>query len=379
MVSVNDFYRKLKRQYINFSLINAASLKDYLTHIPSFCIYYFFGKGKSAFPLNITLDLTYECNLDCKFCFLYFLGRSNFIRSEPLLTYREIKTLVTSLKGKSTTFLLTGGEPTLRKDFIDIVRLIKEQRFRCGIFTNATSLTPAISDDLIKYGLDYLFFSLDGPKDIHDRLRANGAFDKTYNNIGYISKKRGHPKPRIIMNVLMLDGNYDRLIEVIDIGCELKIDGIAFNFLSFLTNEEFNIHKKFVKEKFPEDEFKSLVYVKDSMDKGLRKLPYIIRDLKNYATRKGLKIFFKPDLKNKESKIWFSKEFKSNYTCIYPWNVLRISPYGDIYPCAQFYIKIGNIRDASIEEIWNNEKFCKFRRILKRNKLLPGCNKCCKL
>lgn len=379
MRSINDFYKKAKRQYINLTLINAASLKDYLTHLFSFCMYYFLLKGKSPFPLNITLDLTYNCNLKCKFCFLNFLGRSNFMQDKPYLTYEEIERLIISLKGRATTFLLTGGEPTLRKDFIDIARLIKRNRFKCGVFSNATNLTRAISDNLIECDIDYLFFSLDGPKDIHDTLRGLGAFEKTYNNIDYISKKRRSSAPKIIMNALVLVENYKRLTEVVDIASELKIDGVAFDFLTFLSSKELDNHKKSFRESFPKREFRSLIYVQDFLDKDLKKLPEIIRAVSGYARKKKVRIFFKPDLEYEETKRWFEGDFRFRRRCIYPWNVLRISPYGDVYPCAQFFIKMGNIREAPLEKIWNNKEFCNFRRLLKSKGMLAGCNRCVKL
>lgn len=376
MISISDFYRKLKRQYMNFSVIKAASLKQYLIHAPVFSLYYFFGRGKSVFPLNITLDLTYECNLNCKFC---FVDRSKLICNEQYLTIEEIEKLIVSLKGKNTTFLLTGGELTLRRDLCEIVKLIKENGFRCGIFTNATALVAELCDELIKYKLDFLFFSLDGPMDIHDKLRGSGVFNRVYSNINYISKKRNGRRPKIIMNTLILDDNYNRVIEVIDIARELNIDAVAFEFLTFLTGKEFTAHKKFFREKFSNDEFKSLVHVQDYSDKGLIDLPSIIRSLKRHARKNGVQIFFEPDLSYSEIKMWFNREFRLSRKCIYPWNVLRISPYGDVYPCSRFYIKMGNIRNSPIEEIWNNTKFNKFRKELRNTKLSPGCNRCCTL
>lgn len=379
MIQKSNFYKKLKRQYINLSLIKAASLRDYLVRSLPFCLFYFLGRGKAAFPLNITLDLTYECNLDCKFCFLHFLGQDNLIKNEPYLTYGEIEKIVFSLRRKKTSFFLTGGEPTLRKDLIDIVKLIKENRFKCGIFTNAVSLGPAISEGLLKLNIDYLFFSLDGPRDIHDGLRGQGRFEKTYSNIAHIAKRRSKSRPKIIMNVLFLKENYRRLLEVIDIAKGLRVDLVAFDFLTFLTPKEFKAHKDFFREKFADHEFKSLIYVQEYLDSDLGSLPGIVRDVWNYAKKRKVKIFFKPDLEDKESEIWFNSQFSFRRRCIYPWGVLRISPYGDVYPCAQFYIKLGNIRESSLEEIWNGKKFCDFRKLLKKEKLFPGCNRCIKL
>ncbi len=380
MTSLLDLYKKIKRQYINLSLIRAASLKDYLFHLPSFLFGYFSRSGEAPFPLNITLDLSYHCNLKCPFCFLYDQGRpGDADEGEDLLSYEEIERLLVSLKGKTTTFFLTGGEPTLRKDFSDIVGLIKAYPFRCGAVTNGTVLTESLSTALIDHRLDYLFFSLDGPEAVHDALRGKGAFRKTCENIKYLSKTRKDRTPRIIMGATLLPGNQEKLRDLIDIADDLGIDGIALSFLSFLTDKEYAAHKTSFAEFFPDEEFRSSVYVQKFADCDPEKLPALIKEARRYADKKDVPMFLKPDLKESELKMWFKQEFRLARTCIYPWNVLRISPKGDVYPCAQFHIKMGNIRQAPLGEIWNNRKFRDFRNYLKAQKTPAGCNRCCKL
>ncbi len=378
-MSTDDFLKKIKRQYINFSLIHAASLGQYLRHFFFFCLFYGRKEGAASFPLNITLDLIYDCNLNCDFCFVSSETRGDLSGGNSPLSYQENERFITSLKGKNTTFLLTGGEPTLRKDFVNIVKCIKGNKFKCGVFTNATHLMPDTSDDLLRYQLDYLMFSLDGPKDIHDALRGQGVFEKVRHNIAYILKKRKNQSPRVIMSSVVLPENYKKLKEIVDIADQWNVDGIAFDFLAFLTEKEADRHKKFFGETFSHSELRSLICVKDFSDKDTKGLPGVIKDLRAYTKKKKVRIFFKPDLGNKELEEWFNSDFRFYRSCIYPWNVLRISPYGDVYPCAQFYIKMGNIRNAPIEKIWNNEEFCNFRRILKKQRMFPGCNRCCKL
>jgi MoaA/NifB/PqqE/SkfB family radical SAM enzyme len=299
---------------------------------------------------------------------LHFLGKSQLLENKPYLTSGHIKKLVTAVKSKNTTFFLTGGEPLLRRDLIDIVRIIKQKKFKCGIFTNATCLSPEISDELKKEKLDYLFFSMDGPQEIHDMLRGQGAFERTCENISYFSNNKSPSSPRIIMNVLILHENYDRLIEVIDIASRLKVDVIAFDYLDFLSNEEFEDHKNVCREKFAND-FRNLVYIRNFTDHDFIDLSSKIENIKRHAKKKKIAVFFKR----------FNKKFIFRRKCVFPWAVLRISPIGEVYPCAQFYIKMGNIQDSSIEEIWNGEKFRNFRKVLTEERFLPGCNRCVKL
>jgi len=377
--SITDFYKKAKRQYINFSLFNAAPLTHYARHLLSFLMFYSFGKGKAPDPLNITVDLNYNCNLNCPFCFLHSSDSITQMEAKPCITLGDMEKFLAPLRGKPTTFLLTGGEPTLRKDLTDIVMLIKEYKFRCGLFTNATLLKPSMSDDLIRSGLDYLLFSLDGPLAIHDALREEGAFKNTCENIRYIVNTRKQKSPRIIMNVVILPENYVHLEEIIDIALDLGVDGISLGFPTFLTTEEFSVHKTELKKHFSVNDPGGFIHVNNFSKGEMKNLPSIIRSALSYAKEKNLKIFLKPDPNEKDMAKWFDSDFKFLRQCIYPWNVMRISPYGDIYPCAQFPVKMGNIRISSIKEIWNGEKFVKFRTMLRREGLFTGCNRCCKL
>jgi radical SAM protein with 4Fe4S-binding SPASM domain len=55
-----------------------------------------------------------------------------------------------------------------------------------------------------------------------------------------------------------------------------------------------------------------------------------------------------------------------------------INPAGDVYPCLS--IKIGNVKDKKIKELFNNPKYCCFRKNLKATGGTFGaCQMCCEL
>ncbi len=374
-----DLCKKFKRQLINIKTLKAVSVRGYLLHLFGSLRLIFNGQ-KAIFPLNITLDLTYDCNLLCEFCFLNFLPNFRKENKGELLGFEEISALIKSIGTKNTSFLLTGGEPLLRKDLLKIINTINQSGFHCGLFTNATLLSPDISEKIIAAGLSYLLFSLDGPEKIHDALRGvPGSFKKTYGNIEYLINKRKNSTPRVIMNSLILDKNQSGLLEMVDIAKGLKVDCIAFDFLTFLTTDDFEAHRVNFNNFSPQDNFKSLVLVKDFKNADFQDLTKKIEAVKKYARSQKVRIFFKPDLSKKELQGWFKQGFRFIRRCIYPWNVMRVSPYGDVYPCAAFYIKMGNIRQTPVGELWNNRKFRDFRKLLRGRNQLSGCNRCVKL
>jgi radical SAM protein with 4Fe4S-binding SPASM domain len=65
-------------------------------------------------------------------------------------------------------------------------------------------------------------------------------------------------------------------------------------------------------------------------------------------------------------------------TCSSPWTSIDITASGDVAPCHIFYdLVLGNLNEKSIYDIWNGEKFKKFRYYFTQNNLLPVCSGCC--
>ncbi len=89
-------------------------------------------------------------------------------------------------------------------------------------------------------------------------------------------------------------------------------------------------------------------------------------------------IRFNPELNLPEIKNWYSDNFKTKRKCYFLWRALFIYPNGDVYPCESLKYPMGNIYKENLKNIWNNKKYIKLRRILKKG-LLPACARCCRL
>jgi MoaA/NifB/PqqE/SkfB family radical SAM enzyme len=88
-------------------------------------------------PISINLDLTSACNFSCPFCV-----DSKLINAGKSLTSAEVKKTVDTLHshGLLSVILIGGGEPTLHRDFGEIVRYIKSKNLQIGIVTNGSRL-----------------------------------------------------------------------------------------------------------------------------------------------------------------------------------------------------------------------------------------------
>ncbi|HZJ74540.1 MAG TPA: radical SAM protein [Perlabentimonas sp.] len=118
----------------------------------------------------VVLNITDRCNLSCKFCFADPDNRSN----DP--SFDEIKKSLYNVisKGKSLV-QLSGGEPTVREDLVEIVRAAKEAGAKyVQLNTNGVLLgeNKQLVKELAEAGLSFVFLQFDGTEDaIYEQLR----------------------------------------------------------------------------------------------------------------------------------------------------------------------------------------------------------------
>lgn len=118
--------------------------------------------------MQLYLLLNEICNLNCSFCI-----RGNMPGNKQL----DIDNLYNVLNKndfRKYNLLLTGGEPTLHKQICDIILYCKD-RFK-SISINTNGIETAWLDNL-SYKHIHIQISLDGTKDVHNYLRANGKED----------------------------------------------------------------------------------------------------------------------------------------------------------------------------------------------------------
>ena len=98
-------------------------------------------------PASGSINLTDRCNLQCIHC---YLGTRTAFDNE--LTTSEWIRILDEIADAGCLFLLiTGGDPTLRADFIKIYKHIKNIGLLPSLFTNGTRITNEICNTLRKY------------------------------------------------------------------------------------------------------------------------------------------------------------------------------------------------------------------------------------
>jgi len=225
--------------------------------------------------------------------------------------------------------LLHRGESLLHPDFFKMIRYAHDARIVTRFHTNGTLLTEDKARKLIESGLDQFAFSFDGfDAESYEKIRVKAKFDQTVANIIRfleIKKEMGAKKPVTFLELIHFPDVFK------------KTDQAARQ--AFL------------------DRFK-----------GLPLDQVHIKELHNWAGDAGGE----------------DRSKKPYGPCTFLWHALIIFWDGSVLPCTQdFFGKstLGNVRDSSLQEIWNNDKMIGLREKLVTHDIadLETCSKCDRL
>jgi radical SAM protein with 4Fe4S-binding SPASM domain len=147
--------------------------------------------GDERTPLAGSLELTFRCNLRCRHCYVAH-GHTGIPGRQELNTAEIDRILGEAADGGCLWMLLTGGEPLVRRDFLEIWTAAKRRGFLVTLFTNGTLLTPAVADALVEYRPFNLEITLYGATQAtYERVTGvPGSYDRCMHGIALLQERQ---------------------------------------------------------------------------------------------------------------------------------------------------------------------------------------------
>lgn len=129
---------------------------------------------------EIRLSVTGACNQNCIYCGPFVDGKH--IKGYGLITLKQIQQFTSRLKDiinkQKIHIQITGGEPTLRKDLIEIFVLLNQEIKDIGMTTNGSGLNLKLAKDLVENGLSDIHIHLPSlNKDVYEKT-TRARFNK---------------------------------------------------------------------------------------------------------------------------------------------------------------------------------------------------------
>jgi MoaA/NifB/PqqE/SkfB family radical SAM enzyme len=334
-----------------------------------------------SFPDSISLTITNYCNLRCKMCGQW--SEHGYVRQNKETLKHEMslndwKRVVDELALHGVrSLLLRGGEVFLVPGIIELLEYIHEQAMFISIDTNGTLLSQ-FAGDIVRIGGIHMTISVDGTEAVHDSIRGMpGAFRRIKEGLAVLNGLDAPGRARISRSICFTISqyNYHVLGSMPDVARQLGIGSIAivpyYYFpaaVGRLYDEELcnlgchaysweGFHHENSGVDIPEFQHQYQLY-KANLGEILD-YPYMALDEHQYRD-------------------WFTNAQipVGSLHCSNIEKLIDIQPDGSANFCVDFVdYSFGNVKEASVERLWNNEQAERFRQT-RREKPLAVCYRC---
>ncbi len=311
----------------------------------------------------VVWNTTNRCNLKCVHC--YAGAKSEPKASE--LTTAEGKRLLDDLAAYDVPVVLfSGGEPLVRPDLTELVAHAAEAGIRPVLSTNGTLLTADRARELKAAGLAYAGVSVDGLADRNDEFRGvDGAFRAAVEGIETcldVGLKTGLRYTVTRQNVDDLDG-------VVDLLTDIGLDRFCFYHLSYSGRGE-------TLDSIDLDPVERRAVVKRICDRTVRshrdgdEIETLL--VGNYADAAYLVEYARRAFGEDAARRVYAR-LERNGGDPAGERVAAVDCLGNVHP-TQFWrsYSLGNVRDRSFGDIWDDEANPLLRAVRERPENLTG-------
>ena len=288
-------------------------------------------------PKSFDIDICGICNLRCSFC-----PEGQKLNEQPLkfMSYPDLVDIFNALPKQLTNIGLTNwSEPFLNRDIVRIIQFAKKNRPEVKIWasSNGNAFQGDLATQTVLAGLDYLEITISGLTDeIYQKYHRHGKLERVFRAVEEITKAKQHynlSKPQLTINYLLFPYN------VID------EDSIRQVFSEKLSHQE---QLKFID--------------------GIRMVRGTILG--------SQKVFQQTKNRLAESDKLFKHTTHFKNLCLQLFLNPAIRADGALFPCCIMEYRddlvMGNLHKNKFHEIWDSEKYKKFRE-----SFLSGKNKIC--
>jgi len=335
-------------------------------------------------PITIVWNFTNRCNLNCLHCH----QDSSPTPSHSELTTSQALRVIDNMSDAGVAILtFSGGEPLLRNDLFEAIRRANDSGMLCTIASNGTLMTLEVTKKLAQAGIRRVEIGLDGARaETHDFLRSkSGSFEAT---IEGIKNCAAVGFDELAATMTLHSKNANELEETMELAERLGATrfylnrlipagrGIEASYLDVTRGEKIKaletLYKKFYKS--VTDGFGMQCYAR-----GM-----------TYYTRLGHERSRGRVFTVSEALSGYEKMFQERFGlgvseivrrlaagfggCSVGLTYAGLTAPGDLLPCVPAPIRLGNLLEQSLEEIWINSELLNYVR--NRRALKGSCKMC---
>ncbi len=219
-VSDETFRRRIAehRSTLRGFVVTARSVAEFGLMLPQ----------RFSAPLIAIWNFTNQCNLSCRHCY----QDADHGKAPDELTLDEKLDLIDQIGDAYVPMMsFAGGEPTLSKDLLPVLRRCQDHGIHTSVATNGTTITPPYAEKLAEAGVKYVEISLDSAHpEKHDAFRGQpGMWERTVRGMKNVVAQDGL---RLGVAMCVHQGNFAEVEAMLQFAVDLGASCFAhFNFI----------------------------------------------------------------------------------------------------------------------------------------------------
>ncbi len=303
----------------------------------------------AGYPFKLEAEHTTNCNKKCIMC-----ERTYWNEKSERLTFEEYKKIIDQFPKLKWSNVTGEGTGFLNPDFLKILEYLRSKDVSVNFVDEFDFLNEDKARQLIELGVNCIWISMDGAtKETYEKIKVGCDFEKALNNIRALlrlKKELGSPFPVLCFRFIVNNINYKEMPKMVELIHSLGDLGEGYLL-----------------------EFTGLLVFKDIEHLALKDIPTeLIEQTQKRARELGVNIAFSH----------LQKEKLPSINKCTAWTEPYIMMGGYVLPCCAVLMSnkrdflrkysMGNINQKSFKDIWNSERYKKFRAtIMKKDAKVP--------
>jgi len=304
--------------------------------------------------LVLQWHITERCNFRCAHCYQETYSGEEMSFQDLLKVLNQFKDLLDRYRSETGRVAtrgdvrITGGEPFVRKDCLELLAVLSENRewLRFGILTNGSLIDSDMARWLRELGVGFVQVSLEGARATNDRIRGPGAFDRAVSALKNLVREG----IRTAISFTAHRENLSEFPKVVEVGRQLQVTRVWSD----------------------------------------RLIPWgtgsALRDqvLSPEETREYFEVMYRARAEAERSfcrtEVGMSRALQflvgggQPYHCAAGDTLITVQPNGDLYPCRRMPIRVGNLMETPLVELYYESAL--LRALRDRNRVSEGCEGC---
>ncbi len=306
-------------------------------------------------PREIQLEVTRSCNLRCRMCLVRYRDVPN--RREGSMPFETFKRVVDELPDLRAITLQGLGEPLLAPDLFRMIEYATGRGITIGFNTNATLLTRARAERLIRAHLDWLHVSIDGATaETYESIRDGSSFERVRRNLaGIVEAKRelGSDRPELSLIFVAMRRNVGELPSFVRLAAETGVDDVHVQNLSHSFDDAAGLPGYDAIRSFTLEE---ALWVDGS---GEAEATRAFDRARAEAERLGVR------LRLPKTEAATRPRTPGTPGCFWPWEESYVHHDGKVQPCCMIMGEdravIGDVHEGGFGAVWRSERYRDFR------------------